>query len=185
MTKKYVQLLALMIMFVTIFKCSDSSTDANGNGNGNQNGNPPGNSGKVNMTINGTAWESSNANAAAIMSGALVTSLGIGGTRNPNFDTMSFAVADLSGVKVATYNQVSATGTAISATYINPADSLLNSTIDPTKSQVEITITSLDLTKNLVSGTFSFDLYRLTGGQLVEIRNGSFTNIPIFTNSGK
>jgi hypothetical protein len=157
-----------------VLSCSDESDNPMG-GNGNP---PSGTGGQVTMTIGGGNWTSSTAAADTAGNGGIAVSFAVAGSRIPQADGISFGFADLTGIKEQTYNFTPGSGGVVTGGYINPTDTSQTAWIDPTQSNVTISITSLNYTDRHVSGTFSIDLYK-TNGIKVEVRNGIFSKVPL------
>ena len=170
--------LMVAVLALVMISCSEDST---GPGDGGDN-TPKPSAGKITMSVGGQPWESFTAAADTSMFNGAIASIGVAGARiSPVIDGLVFAVFNINGIAAGNTYSYSPTDSIVimSAGYDNNANSSDDALFDPTQSTGTIAITDLNLTANHVSGTFSFNLYRQTGNTLVEVRNGTFTQIPL------
>lgn len=172
-------LLCLSAVSLLAIGCSDNSTGSGDDGDGN---NPPGGTaGKVTMTIGGVSWASDVSGATLVTSGT-VASMGLAGTRGVSAEAFSFGLAVNGGIAEGTYTYSGAGGPTLVATFVVAADSARNAAFIPVpNAAATVTITDINAADDHVSGTFSFDLSLTNGTGIVEVRDGTFTRIPLTT----
>lgn len=130
--------------------------------------------------IDGVHWQSAISTEQATITQGLINITGI------SDDDQEISMT-LAGTVAGTYvlNQRSPS----LATYANIDSSFVdayttNETSDSARAGGQVTITQIDQTNHTISGTFSFNGYRLIDGRQTAITQGVFTRLPYNTNAG-
>lgn len=136
----------------------------------------PGASGSMKAKFDGTQWTANKAAAAARMQGMINIS-GFSTDRK----TLTITLTD-SGVHRYILSDVTMNAAAyIDSNDTNPFTLASNQGTYPTTAGGEVNITAIDTAKKIISGTFSFKLYRDMDDKKLNVTEGSFTNLPYTT----
>jgi|GEM_PF-5860380 len=179
--RNLIKVCTILILGLLLAACSDDSTGSNGDGGGLLGNGQPGN---MSATVNGSGWTSASAAADTARLGNTVIAIGIAGV-SVSLQGITIGLGSAGGITARMYN-FPPTGTDIVTLGFSDSNNPSGgATFDPTRSTGFVEITSLDFTNSTVSGRFSGDLYDIVDGTLLEVRDGVFNQVAIFTSPKK
>lgn len=177
------QLLSVLLILVAMTACQKEITSDIVTGNTNNGGNPagPGLTGSMSAKIDGVLWTADKAVGATFAPalGQLPSLVNISG--------LSFAKKHLtitltdSGVHnylLSPDNLWLSAAAWVDSTQANGFSYTSNQSYIPNEPNGRVNITSIDTVRKVMSGTFSFKVYREMDSTLRNITEGVFTNIP-------
>ncbi|RYY58679.1 MAG: hypothetical protein EOO05_15625 [Chitinophagaceae bacterium] len=137
---------------------------------------PPAATGNLKATVGGVAWAADRAEVSYRVAGLIsISGLSINGR------LLTMTLVD-SGVHRYTLNATVVNGAAwVDSTLADRNAFTSNQSDDVSIAGGEVNITSINESRKTMSGTFTYNLYRMLDDKQLAVTNGSFTDLPYFT----
>ena len=160
------KVLGVSVLFISLFSCQKELSVENG-------GNTPVNNAILKMKIDGVQWIADNDASGTILAGFI----SFGGLSKDHKELAVTLSDTTQGTYTLDQNSIDVAGLVDSTT--NSSDSYTtNAGVDTSQSGGTVTVTSIDRTKKTMTGTFKFKMFRQSDSKMVNITEGSFTNLP-------
>jgi hypothetical protein len=169
MKLRFFALLAFPLVCLVCACTKFESTEPPGN-----DGNPYGNTSNFTALINGIKWVGTASTDTASSQNGGIT---ISGIDNTNQSISIFLNDTVTGVYPLNANTVNI-AVYIDGNSANPHSFTSSQSTDTTQAGGEVTLTDIDTAGKTISGTFQFNVYRKSDGQVNKITQGQFNKIP-------